>query len=160
MATDTKFVKGADKLRERISTIRRNLNLPALEESISVLLHTRTMRRFDQQTDPDGNRWPELKPSSLKDKKYKGYAERPMLVRTKDLRSAIRVIRGGVGTLAINTGAGFRIGVEDRRIASYGRFLNFGTAGMKARRFLGIGALDIKAVDSLLRRKAKQIERL
>jgi len=58
-----------------------------------------------------------------------------------------------------NTGAGIRIGITDPDIATYGVVQNRGNGRVPARRFLGIGRLDVKAVDSKLRRIAAQLER-
>lgn len=157
---DTEFVKGSEKLAARIATVRRNLNLPDLTEGISVLLLRRTLDRFDAGVDPDGKPWTPLKPSTLRIKRRLGYGHKGMLKRTESLRRAIRVIRGGAGTVYTNTGAGFRIGVDDPKVAEYARIQNSGSENIPARRFLGIGRLDVKAVDSYLRRKAQQAERM
>lgn len=157
MATDTPFVKGADKLRQRVATIRRNLNLPAMTEEIAGLLVLRTLRRFDRQVTPDEVPWKPLSEATLMDKRRKGFADKPSLRRTDALRSSIKAIRGGLGATFINTGAGSRIGVDDPNIAKYATAQNKGTKKIPARRFLGLGALDIRAVDSLMRRKSKQL---
>lgn len=160
MAADTEFVGGADKLAARLRTIRANLNLPAFSTEIMLLLKKRTLDRFDKEVDPDGNPWKPLTEATLATKRRKGYGDKGKLKRTLALRNAIRIIRGGSGSIFTNTGAGGRIGVEDPKIATYGRYQNNGTRKIPARRFLGIGRLDIKAVDSLMRRKAIQLENL
>ena len=152
---DTKFVRGAAKLKTRIDTIRRNINIPAFMEETKKLLMDRTMNRFEREVDPDGRPWKDLAPSTLRRKRMLGYGDKQKLVRTENMKNAIKVIRGGVGSTFLNTGAGFRIGIQDPEIARYAEEQNHGTAKIPARRFLGIGALDIKAVDALLRRKAK-----
>lgn len=83
-----------------------------------------------------------------------------MLVRTGKLRASIRMIRGGAGAMYTNTGAGFRIGIQDPEVAEYARYQQNGVPGrIPARRLIGIGRLDVKAVDSLMRRRAAQLER-
>lgn len=159
MASDTEFVNGAAALSQRIATIRRNLNLPALENEIGELLLRRTLQRFDREEDPDGKRWVPLAPATIAIKRRLGYGHKGMLKRTDTLRRSIRLIRGGRGTVYTNTGAGVRIGVQNTKVAEYARIQNQGEGRIPARRFLGIGRLDVKAVDSLLRRKAKQLER-
>lgn len=155
---DTKYVRGADKLQQRIATIRANIDLPDLTKQIGALLLRRNLERFDAQVDPDGSPWAPLADSTLRRKKGAGYGDRPALVREGDLRDAIRVIAGGAGSTFINTGAGLRIGVEDPEIAVYAKALNKGVPGrIPARKFLGISAGDVKAVDALMRRKAKQL---
>ena len=154
---DTKYVRGATKLKARIATLRRNLDLPGLMEETKTLLLRRTMQRFDAEVDPDYKPWADLKPSTLKRKKSHGHGSAKKLVESRDMRGAIKVIRGGAGTTFTNTGAGFRIGIEDEDIAEYGRVQNRGKKGLVARRFLGIGARDVKSVDNLLRRRAVQL---
>ena len=157
MATDTPFVRGADKLRARLQRVADAVNLAALVEDIGQTLERRTIQRFDREIDPDEQPWAPLSRVTLENKKKLGCGNRRKLVRTGELRSSIRRVRGTAG-LAVNTGAGFRIGITDPRIAQKGRYLNFGTRKIPARRFLGIGMLDIRAVDGLLRRKAKFLE--
>lgn len=159
MATDTPQVTGAAALSQRIAKLRENLNLPALTQEIGVLLQRRTIQRFDKEVDPDNRRWKPLSPATLRIKRRLGYGRKGMLKRTERLRNSIRVIRGGFGSTFTNTGAGVRIGVDDPKVAEYARVQNRGEGRIPARRFLGIGSLDVKAVDSLLRRKAKQLER-
>lgn len=159
MALDTKYVRGADRLQQRIATIRANLNLPAMVEEIGALLLRRTKERFEAETDPDGNRWEPLKNQTLA-RRQRGGFDGKMLQRTQALKNAIALIKGGAGSTFVNTGAAVRIGIQDPRIAAYARVQQQGLPSkhIPARRFLGIGRLDVKAVDSLLRRKAQQIE--
>lgn len=154
---DTPYVKGADKLAARIATIRRNLNVPVMTSEIGELLLKRTKDRFDKEVDPDSKPWKPLAPSTIERKRRGGYGDAKKLVRKGDLRNAIQIIRGGAGTTFTNTGAGVRIGVDDPTQVSKASAQNKGTARIPARRFLGIGALDVKAVDSYLRRRAANL---
>lgn len=155
MVKDTPFVRGSAKLQQRIRTISRTLGLPALMPEVGDLLYARTMRRFDRQVDPDENAWPPLAESTLRRKKAEGFEGKPPLVRKGDMRNAIRLIVGNAtGATYTNTGAGFRIGIAEEDIAEYATIQNRGNQRIPARRFLGIGRLDVKAVDSLMRRKA------
>lgn len=159
MATDTTYVRGADKLKKRIATIRSNLQLPVMVAEIGNLMHRRTLARFDRAVDPNEKPWPELKPATVLDKRRRGFGAQGPLKRTLRLRSAIKVIRGDItGAIFTNTGAGVRIGIDDPDVVPYARVHNRGYQTTKMRRFLGVGALDIKAVDALMRRKAKQLE--
>lgn len=158
MSIDTPFVRGADRLSRRIRTIRENLGLPDLTEEIGDLLLARTMRRFERGVDPDERPWAPLKPETIRRKARGGFPAKP-LQRTLKMKDSIKKIRGGSGSLFTNTGAQVRIGIQDPQIADYARRHQQGR-GIPARRFLGIGALDVKAVDSLMRRKARQLERL
>lgn len=161
MADDTPYVRGAERLKRRIESIRRKTALPPLTDEIGGLLLKRTMERFDRQVDPDGKPWRPLAPATVLRRRQLGLGPEPKLVRTRALRDSIKLIRGSVpGSTYTNTGAGVRIGIEDPEIAEYGAVQNRGDkAGrIPARRFLGIGRLDVKAVDSLLRRKARSLE--
>lgn len=156
--TDTKFVRGADKLKIRIATIRKNLNLPAFTEEIATLLVGRTKRRFASELDPNNTKWKRLKASTLRRKRAAGAGDAGVLVRTGKLRDSIGLIRGGFRGFGVNTGAGFRIGVQDPKVARYAVAHQQGL-GIPVRRIVGVGELDIKAVDTLMRRKARQLER-
>lgn len=152
--TDTHFVRGATKIRRRIQRIQAGTQLVLNSGMLENLLLQRIKRRFVQEVDPDGRPWPPLEPATLRRKK-----NQKALQRTGDLLGAIRVIRGShQGKFAVATGAGVRIGVDDPRISEYGRYQNNGFYHVRAqrriasRRFLGVGELDRKAVDSLLRR--------
>lgn len=155
-ATDTRYVQGAAKLSRRIATIRARLNLPQLTNEVTDLLLKRTDRRFETQTDPDGRPWPALKPSTIKRKAREG-TKRGALQRTGKLRASIKRVRAAAGATFISTGAEARIGIEDPEVAAYARRHQQGF-GVPVRRFLGVGALDVKAVDSLLRRKARELD--
>lgn len=158
MVKDTRFVYGAEKLGKRIATIRQKANVPALTAEIGELLTQRTLRRFDRQVDPDEKKWPPMSEAGISSKRRAGFGGKPTLRRTGKLRNAIKMVRGGVASTFTNTGAGVRIGIDDPKIAEYAAVHNRGKGRMPLRRFLGIGSLDIKAVDSLLRRKAKELE--
>lgn len=159
MATDSPFVKGAEKLSRRIGTIRTRLALPPLTEEIGGLLLRRTLNRFEREVDPDENPWRPLAESTLRRKQAEGYGGKKKLQRTEQMKKAIKLIRGRAdGGTFFNTGAGIRIGITDPEVAVRARAQNRGTTRIPMRRFLGIGALDIRAVDSFLRRKARSLE--
>ncbi len=161
MINDTPFVRGAQRLGQRIATIRATCALPPMVDEITDLLLKRTLARFDQQVDPDGRPWRALSAYTLQRREKEGFGSGPILQRTKALRSSIRVIRGAaVGATYTNTGAGSRIGVDDPETVQRAAVHNKGSEHIPARRFLGIGRLDVKAVDSLLRRKAATLARV
>lgn len=157
MTQDTRFVNGAERLAQRIRTIRNKLGLPPLTDEIGDLLLSRTLRRFDQEVDPDGNAWEALSPVTIQIKLRLGYPLRK-LVRTRTMRDSIQKIRGAAaGATFSNTGAGVRIGIPAGKTADVARIQNYGNSKIPARRFLGVGRLDVKAVDSFLRRRAQQV---
>lgn len=158
MIQDTRFVNGAQRLSQRIRTIREKFQLPAFTEELGNLLLKRTLERFDREVDPDGNPWAPLADTTIQTKLRLGFGGMGKLKRTTKLRNSIRLIRGDVtGTIFTNTGAGVRIGISDEERVDVGRVHNLGTNRIPQRRFLGIGALDVKAVDSFLRRRARTI---
>jgi hypothetical protein len=162
MATDTKFVKGAEKLSRRIATIRAALALPVLVNETGELLLRRHLKRFDEQVDPSGRPWKPLAASTLarRGRANKSQSSR-ILYQTGQLRAAIRIIRGDVtGSIFSNTGAGVRIGVSDPDQVGKARVHNYGYGYTSQRRFLGVGPLDIRAVDALMRRRAATLENL
>lgn len=151
--TDTKQVVGAAALNRRLRRIREGVNATLLNDrEITEFLVDRNRRRFREGVDPDGIRWTPLKKGTLRRKKWDGVAQanRP-LYRTGLLYRSIGVLsrkRGEFGIAAVGT---YRLGVRDPKAAAYGAYHQFGI-GVPQRRFLGISALDIKAVDSMLRR--------
>lgn len=157
---DTRTVRGAQKLGQRIRTIRTRTNLPAMVDDILELLHRRTMSRFAREVTPDNEPWLPLAEYTLRRKKQLGYGNKQKLVRTDTMRRSIKVIRGRAdGGIFVNTGAGGRIGITDPKVAEYANKQNKGSEHIPARQFLGIGRLDIKSVDSFLRRRATQLDR-
>jgi phage virion morphogenesis protein len=163
MVADTRFVNGAQKLAQRIRTIRGRLQIGPLTEEIGELLLARTLRRFDAEIDPDGKRWPELSHGHQERRARDGHSGK-MLNVSGALRGSIQLIRGAVdfGTVYTNTGAGVRIGVEPGEQAMKAYVHNYGWkrkpgGPIQQRRFLGIGQLDVKSVDSFLRRRAQSV---
>lgn len=153
MATvrDSEYIRGAARLGQRLNTLRVTLALPPMMEEIENLLLNRTLRRFDQEVDPDGRPWREL---SFETRKRKPLGSKK-LRETGQMRASIKRIKGSAaGAMYAITGAGFRIGIDDPDQVDKGRAHQYGTRHIPVRRFLGIGRLDVKAVDSLLRRKA------
>ncbi len=153
---DTPYVSGAAKLGQRMATIRGKLDLPNLTKDVADLLLSRTLRRFDREEDPDGRHWV---PHSKETVRKRGPGAK-ILNETGELRNSIRRIRGNAaGTVYTITGAGSRLGVEDPQIARRAAANQYGTLHIPQRRFLGIGRLDVKAVDSLMRRRAAKLQR-
>jgi hypothetical protein len=152
-------VRGESALRRRIQTIQEGIGPLVSQERLGAFLLRRIKERFDRAEDHHGTPW---KPRSVNTR-----GDHPLLKKTGALFGAIDVLKGP-GGFGINTGAGFRIGVkrvavqERARTAytdEYGRYMQKGSAKQNRppRRFLGIGPLDVKAVDSLLRRELKKL---
>lgn len=155
---DNRFVRGADKLKRRLDTIVAGLALSGLTEGVGELLLRRTLKRFDSEVDPDGRPWVPLARSSLQRRKRNpGNSSGKILVQTRAMRNAIKLIRGGAGSVYTTTGVGHRIGIQDEGIAVRARVHNLGLGHVPQRRFLGVGRLDVKSVDSYLRRRALNI---
>ncbi len=159
MANDSQYTRGVAKLSQRIKTIRANIDLPDLTADIGALLLRRTKDRFNREIDPDYVRWQELAPLTLLRKRQGGYADKGKLKRTEQLFKSIHIIKGRVtGSVFTNTGASLRIGIDDPNEVEKAAAQNYGTPRIPARRFLGIGRLDVKAVDGLMRRRAAKLE--
>lgn len=159
MATDTNFVRGAEKLSKRIGTIRARLALPPLVEEIGGLLLKRTLTRFEREVDPDENPWRPLAEATLRRKQSLGYGNKKKLQRTEEMKKAIKLIRGRAdGGTFFNTGAGIRIGITNPELVERAVAQNRGTRRIPQRRFLGIGALDVRSVDAFMRRVARRLE--
>lgn len=150
-------VRGADKVARRIRTIRMGIGVVLASDAPANLVLKRTLDRFDKEVDPNNIKWAPLKPSTLLLKKRIG-APNKILKRSLKLRQSIKIIRGAVGSgFGTATGTGRRIGVTDPSLVPRARAHQFGTSRMVKRRFLGVGPLDVKAVDSLLRREIARV---
>lgn len=152
-------VSGDKKLRRRIRTIQDGLPPLVSKDRLGSFLLRRMQDRFSRRVDPDNNPWVGRSP------KTKG--NHPLLEKTGRMRKAMGVLSGTSG-MGINTGAGFRIGVRSLEVpegnrmvntATYGRVHQIGNSHVPKRRFLGINRLDVKAVDSLLRRELDKLIR-
>ena len=163
MVTDTRYVNGAQRLAQRIRTIRAGLALGPMVDEIGDLLLKRTLKRFDSEVDPDGRPWPELSHGRQQRRARDGHSGK-MLNVTGALRGSIHLIRGAVDFVRVytNTGSGIRIGVEPGEQAMKAYVHNYGWkrkpgGPIPQRRIFGIGALDVKSVDSFLRRRAQSL---
>ena len=156
---DTKYVGGVRKLAQRIATIRENLAVPPMVTEIGELLLKRTLKRFDDEVDPDGRRWTPLAHETLMRRRRNPSARGTKILNaTGKMRASIKRLLGDPhGAFAVATGAGFRIGVADPLQADKARVHQNGTPRVPQRRFLGIGKTDITAVDGLLRRRAAKL---
>lgn len=151
-------VVGAGALLKRIATIQSGIGPLVSQERLGAFLVRRMQARFDKEQAPDGSRWKARASSSRGNHK--------ILNRTGALRGSLGVIEGTGGGFGAATGAGFRIGIRSMKVqeptrtvdtAVYGRAHHLGLGKLPKRRILGIGALDVKAVDSLLRREIKKL---
>lgn len=131
--------------------------MPVMIPQIGELLLRRTLDRFDREVDPDGQPWVDLTDATQSRKKRAGAGDKKKLVRERTLRDSIKVIRGGLDSTFVNTGAGLRIGIDGNTTDSDGELVSvYARIQNRHRRFLGVGRLDVKAVDSLLRRAGEQ----
>lgn len=155
MATDGRYTAGVARISDRLSRIKTVLSVAVLQEEIGNLLLRRTLTRFDREVDPDERPWTPLQSSTLERRKRQGVKGKKILVQTGALRGSIRRIRGSAsGVVAVNTGAGFRIGVDDPEQFAKASAHQRGTGSVPVRRFLGVGRLDVRSVDSFLRRRS------
>lgn len=155
--TDSHFTRGAEKIRRRIQAIQAGTAVALNPDNLENLLVRRIKQRFDRAVDADGRAWPPLAERTVLLKK--NAAHQDPLKRTGLMYDSIRRIRkGSADKFAVSTGAGFRIGVDNEVASVYARLMNNGFFHVRAkrwipaRRFLGIGELDRKAVDNHLRR--------
>ena len=164
MSLDNRFVHGIDKLKRRIDTIKAGVPfaLNAAMDDVGKLLLKRIKDRYIRQVNPDGIAWESLAQSTLKRKKYpptKTEFRTTILKSTELLFNSIDLVKTDKERFfASATGAGVRIGVVNEKAAAYGRLHQNGIKNrLPQRRFLGISQLDIKATDSLLRRRIDKL---
>lgn len=159
MASAKRAVSGDQKLLKRIRTIQEGLPALASRERLGDFLVRRMQERYGRRVDPEGRPWKERSTNTKGD--------HPLLEKKGNLRKAIGVLGGLNGSgMGIATGAGFRIGVRSVKVpesgrtvdtAVYGRAHQIGNKHVPRRRFIGISDLDVKAVDSLLRREMNKL---
>jgi hypothetical protein len=151
-------VKGAGKLAQRLRTLRSNLGDVVSEQEIAPFLLRRIKRRYEAGIDSDLRPFKPLSPKTIAKKKRKAsiLARKPesILFETGKLFASLRVVER-TGSFASPTGAGFSIGINptDARSQRLARIHQFGLQGTPQRKFLGVTRLDVKAVDSLIRRR-------
>lgn len=111
----------------------------------------RTKARFLQEVDPDGRPWAPLDPITRKRKGIMGPHQ--ILVDSGHMYKDIQVVRGatarGPGTVTVNTGSGFRIGVPNTKYAAVHQF---GSEHVPARPFLGINKSDVRSLVEMIKR--------
>lgn len=154
-------VTGDQKLLKRIKTIQKGLPPLISRERLGAFLVRRMQERYERRVDPDEIPWKERSPNTR--------GNHPLLEKKGYLRKSLGVLGGANGSgMGINTGAGFRIGIRSMKVqeptrtvdtAVYGRTHQIGTKRVPRRRIVGIGRLDVKAVDSLMRRELNKLMR-
>lgn len=156
---NTPQVQGADALVQKIKRVRAAAVGVLTDPQIENLLIRRVRARFAQGVAPDGTPWPGLLESTIASKRRHGFKKPEALLQASGrLFAALQIIRGNnTGLLSGNTGAGFRIGINDPVAAEYGRLHNYGLGGQEQRQFVGLSRLDVVAVSGLLRRNLKSI---
>lgn len=95
---------GLKNIEAELQAIRKRLdNVKPLLSAISTIYYQSTMERFRSHTDPQGRSWKHLKPRTIADKRRLPSVESPyfQLIRTGDMRSAIRVRHVDAKTISI-----------------------------------------------------------
>ncbi len=163
----TSNIVGAAEVVQRIKRARIQMVEAATSSDLQKLLLSRIRARFEAGVDAENVPWPGLFSSTIERKQRSGSPtpEKPLQDKGR-LLAALQILHGSnEGTLAINTGLGVRIGIDDRARADrkgglspaeYGRIHNYGE-GVAQRQFIGLGALDARSVSTYLRRRMKLI---
>ncbi len=157
-----KVVVGVQELRRKLDLIRRDVPKILSRERLGQFLLRRMRARFLEEKDPDGKPWKPLSPNSKEGAQ--------LLVQTGNLFKSMDVMGADRGGYSLSTGFGFRIGIKSRRYterfsrggsrtvdtAVYGRAHQLGNGHVPQRRFIGIGASDVRSVSELLRRELRR----
>lgn len=147
-------VTGDKELIAKLGGVRAALRSTQLEGQVATEILRRVRARFNRQVNPEGEKW---KSRTQNGKKRNN---KPLLQRTGTLKNSISILLRNNSSAYTNTGMGFRIGVkpklrpgkEPMRAYIYGRWHNYGEAGMVQRQFLGISAGDRQYVVTMISR--------
>lgn len=152
--------RGASRLLRRLRTIREGVGEIVSRSRLEQFLLRRVQRRIFQGLDVNLIPFAPLAQTTILRKKRKKNLSPnsdKTLIETQKMFDSIKVIdrREGFGAA---TGAGFTIGVSgDARVKRRARAHQDGERFLPRRQFLGITRLDVKAVDSLLRRELQKL---
>ncbi len=152
-----RVVFGASATIQKMTRIANRMKEAVNEAVLQDFLKDRILSRFDAEKDPNGQSWKKLEPSALARRKRAGLSSTKILYATGTLRNSIKVISSvNTGLFALNTGLGFRIGVDDKEASVYGRVHQYGL-GRPQRGFMGVSNRDAVAVQAHLARRMIQI---
>lgn len=84
---------GMERIRQHIDTlIERSVNTqPLMEEIGQYLVNSVRHRIYSSKTDPSGQKWPELKPSTREIRKRRGFLENSILLQSGELANSVQV---------------------------------------------------------------------
>jgi phage virion morphogenesis protein len=130
--TTSTEVQGMHQALSAINRAKRVEARPALIV-MSQIVKTQTLRRINStKTDPDGKKWDELKPETIR---RKGGDD--ILVRSGTMRDSVAIaISGNQAEVGTST--------------PYAKYHHAGTSKMPKRQFLGIGSGDRKELEAAL----------
>ena len=152
-------VRGSFLLRAKLLALGLAVRTFGKDEDLKDLVVKRTKQRFDKtgkeaKRSPDGVPWAPLTTSG-RWHTLRGNKDRSDILRDSGaLRDAITVTRQNLGPAVVNTGSGFRVGVEGEParyagVHQRGGRSNIGGHRIPARPFLGVSGGDVKAVQKL-----------
>jgi hypothetical protein len=165
-------VRNTSKLLAKLAAVKGGVHSILGQGKLEAFMLRRVQMRFaprngnaQAQRSPDGKPWKQLKERS---RRKHNQNRSQVLVDSSALRNAIKVVRSNLrseAALASPTGAGFYIGVDKGgEVGKYARIQNNGgwsgvlhKSHIPSRRFLGVSAADIKAVDSLIKRSLLKV---
>lgn len=152
-------IAGARLLSARLAALGLAARTFGKDPQLQKMLVQRMKQRFNKRgptakKSPDGTPWAPLTSSGRWHTLRGNTDRRDVLKDSKTLREAITVTRQNLGPAVVNTGSGFRIGVEGPAakyagVHQKGGHSNLSGGRIPARPFLGVGKEDIKAVEKL-----------
>jgi phage gpG-like protein len=138
---------GIDEVAQAIE----NLTFKEPLEEVRELLRSETEIGFQTETDPDGNKWPELKPQTIKRKlrraKRERHQSRNKILQDKgDLADSLLVKPRTTGTVEELSESTLDWGTE----IPYGWFHTEGTKHMPKREFVGVSESAADRIEDIL----------
>lgn len=152
-------ITGQRRIVAKFQRIRSRLPEAFDDSHAKRLLIGRIRARYKAEVSPDGEKWPALSDKTIRNKRAKGSRDPYKKLVDSGLmyRSLQEISKGNAGTFGINTGLGFRIGIDDAEASEYARVHQYGTSRVPARPFLGLTDLDARSYREAVARQLRRI---
>ena len=137
-------VSGVDSFKKFAKELSSILDNDRVADEAGAILLDRIRKRFLDETDPDGRKWPKSKAAQRRKRQGKGGGT---LYDTGTLWRSIQLFSRGTGIRAIGTDV------------PYAKKHQYGLDGMEKRVFLGFSDDDVDLVEALIQKRIADARR-